>query len=174
MVYRYFYGFSDQDYVHRPLSQLMKVFPWNSPTNRFATWLKKRLDEAVKHNLVEDYKIEDDYCSVKCFPLSSFTQTIEIEKDASKAKRLVVGAKGELKAAATNSSKSLGSKKIKERNLSDEDLYEEYLSRKSQGLFSEENIELINILLKHVERDRESILKKKMLRQNLSSLLKMT
>jgi len=172
MVYRYFFGFSDQGSVIRPVEQVLSVFPWNSTIKKFLIWISERLAEAKEKNFVENYTITTSFISVKCCNIKEIEEDIEIGKESSSTPLVItVGSNDQLKVKKNKSKKT---EKVKEASLTDEDCLVEYMNRKSQGLISEEMQSVISILLSAVNQNTANQKKKKMLMQNIRSLLKLT
>jgi hypothetical protein len=81
VIYRYFYAFSDKDYVKRDLNTLCKTFGYSGKQYLFPTWLRQQIDEIAEMNLIEDYiwpKDIDDLnkaqVSVKCKSFTNVTK----------------------------------------------------------------------------------------------------
>jgi hypothetical protein len=79
VIYRYFYAFSDKDYIKRDLNTLCSTFGYSGKPYLFPDWFREQIDEIAKMNLIEDYVWPKDISdwskaqvSVKC---KSFVKT---------------------------------------------------------------------------------------------------
>jgi len=60
IIYRYFYAFSDIEYVERSLSTLCQTFGFASRQTLFPKWFRSQLDEIAEVNLFDDYVWPED------------------------------------------------------------------------------------------------------------------
>lgn len=56
IIYRYFYAFSDVDYVERSMTTLCQNFGFASKKSTFPIWLRNQIDEIAKTQLLDDYE----------------------------------------------------------------------------------------------------------------------
>lgn len=122
IIYRYFYAFSDINYVERDLFTLCKTFGFSNMTT-FADWFRVQLDSIADTTLIENYEwpsnvsdLNKAIVRVKC---KSFTQKSPI--------------------------KALDFKKLKDiDNLTNLALIEYYIEFKKRNLISEETVSVLD------------------------------
>lgn len=89
IIYRYFYAFSDLDYVARSLNQLCQNFGFESRINIFPKWFRLQLDAIGKANLIDDYDWPEDLenwdkafvrVKCKCFTKQTKIKDLSVER----------------------------------------------------------------------------------------------
>ena len=128
-VYRYFYGFTDQEEIYRNMGLLQHALNYTDRADRFEVWLSKALAELKECGLVDSWNINKSAICVKCAPL----------KDARKTTK-----RRDKKANPKTSIQLAG---LFHSFDESEGLFERYESDKAAGTLDPGKVEIIDILV---------------------------
>lgn len=156
-VYRYFYGFSDRTEVRRWFDQLMQAFPWTSQKNRFPIWLEKQLKQLLARDLIDYYRMAEEWVAVKCKPIEELQKhqkampppgTVEVVHEDVPDRARPVNEPPQPRQSAAR-----GKRKTTVANLTDEALLAHYFALRDASKLEPHIVEMVDELIAKRLRD---------------------
>lgn len=73
IIYKYFYGFVDNQEIKRRLDKVKSSIAYLSPMHKFKPWIKAKCSILVKEGLFKNFRIDDEHIYVTCVNLKNLS-----------------------------------------------------------------------------------------------------